>query len=60
MTDEQKQIYHITDMLNGEINRMCVTDDIGELQSMYGFAKKNLEQLWGMMYQKLKTREANK
>lgn len=30
------------DMLNGNINRMCVTDDLSEMIDMYEYAPKNL------------------
>ncbi len=32
-----------TDLLTGNMNRMCVTDDLKELESMYDFTKKKLE-----------------
>ncbi len=43
LSKQQKQELDVQlDMLNGNINRMCVTDDVDELNSMYGYAKKRL------------------
>lgn len=35
-----------TDLLKGNINRMCVTDDRQELYIMYSFAKKRIDNLF--------------
>lgn len=46
MTEKECQkIYFLTDMLQGEINRMCVTDEFKELEVLYEFALKNLQEL---------------
>lgn len=43
LSKQQKQELDVQlDMLKGNINRMCVTDDVDELNSMYGYAKKRL------------------
>ena len=47
---ERKEILNLADMIHGEINRMCVTKDLSELDSMALYAKKNLEKLSKMIY----------
>ena len=39
------EMYHETDMLRGNINRMCVTDDKDELDSMYQWALFRLKRI---------------
>lgn len=34
------------EMLKGNINRMCVTDDIDELERIFIFAKNRLEEIY--------------
>lgn len=51
MTDlEMKRIYNLADILQGEINRMCVTRELSELDTMYAHAKRNLYILWTNIY----------
>ena len=38
---ERKEIMNLADTLQGEINRMCVTDKENELESMYQYAIQN-------------------
>lgn len=59
MTNYQKQIDNITDMIRGEINRMCVTDNLAELDAMHTYSVKNLEKLHELMYQRWKERKVN-
>lgn len=47
---ERKKILNLADTIQGEINRMCVTKDLAELDSMALHAKKNLEKLSKMIY----------
>ena len=47
---ERKKMFNLVDTLNGEINRMCVTKDLSEFDTMYGHAKKNLDKLSKMIY----------
>lgn len=49
--EERKKMMNLADMLQGEINRMCVTKDLSEFDSMYGYAKKNLDKLSKMIYE---------
>lgn len=48
--NERKTMMILADTINGEINRMCVTKDLSELDTMYGHAKKNLDKLSKMIY----------
>ncbi len=48
--NERKKMMILTDTIEGEINRMCVTKDLAEFDSMYGHAKRNLEKLSKMIY----------
>lgn len=45
------------DMLKGNINRMCVTDDDVELESMQQWAKKRIDRIYSYNYQRLRERE---
>lgn len=38
---ERKEVEYLRDMLNGDINRMCVTDDLVELGNNATYALKN-------------------
>lgn len=40
--DELQKIWNEEDMLKGNINRMCVTDDLEEFERMFEFAKKRI------------------
>ncbi len=48
--NERKSMMILADTIQGEINRMCVTNDLAEFDTMYGHAKKNLEKLSKMIY----------
>lgn len=48
---EQIAVNSIVDTINGEINRMCVTSDLEEFDTMYQHAKKNLENLAKIIYE---------
>lgn len=48
--NERKTIMILADTIQGEINRMCVTKELSEFDTMYGHAKKNLEKLSKMIY----------
>ena len=51
MTERDRQIMmNLADTIKGEINRMCVTKELSEFDTMYGHAKKNLEKLSKMIY----------
>ena len=47
---ERKEMMNLADMIQGEINRMCVTKELPEFDSMYGHAKKNIEKLSVLIY----------
>lgn len=51
MTERERQIMmNLADTIQGEINRMCVTKELSELDSMAIYAKKNIEKLQLMRY----------
>lgn len=46
MTREERQkVMNLADMIEGEINRMCVTEELSELDSMTLWAMKNICEL---------------
>lgn len=47
---KRNEIINLADTIKGEINRMCVTDDLTELDIMYQHAKKNLDNIAKMIY----------
>lgn len=49
--NERKAIINLADTIKGEINRMCVTADLAEFDTMYGYAKRNLDKLSKMIYE---------
>ena len=51
---ERKEMLILADTIEGEINRMCVTHDLSELDSMALHARKNIEKLHNMRYEELK------
>lgn len=42
---ERKEIEYLRDMLNGNINRMCVTDDLVDLYDNATYALKKINRL---------------
>ena len=48
--NERKTMMILADTLQGEINRMCVTKELSEFDTMYEHAKNNLEKLSKMIY----------
>lgn len=51
MTEKQrKEIMILADTIQGEINRMCVTRNLSEFDTMYAHAKTNIDKLSKMIY----------
>lgn len=48
--NERKAIMILADTIQGEINRMCVTTELTELDTMYKHARVNIDKLLGMIY----------
>lgn len=48
--NERKSMMILADTIQGEINRMCVTKELSELDTMYVHAKGNLDKLSKMIY----------
>ena len=46
--DKHKEMMILADMIKGEINRMCVTNDIIELNNMSLYARNNIGKLRDM------------
>lgn len=42
----RQELYNEIGMLNGNVNRMCVTDSIDELNSMKEWAEKRIKKLF--------------
>ena len=42
---ERKEVEYLRDMLNGNINRMCVTDDLVELHNNATYALKEINRI---------------
>lgn len=49
--NERKTMMILADTIEGEINRMCVTKELNELDTMYVHAKRNLDKLSKMIYE---------
>lgn len=59
-TDNDLRIIHNEkDMLEGNINRMCVTDDCSELLAMRDFAIRRIKHIYQVNYERLTGKELN-
>lgn len=51
MTENERiKMMILADTIQGEINRMCVTNELAEFDTMYGHAKRNIDKLSKMIY----------
>ena len=48
--NERKLMINLANTIQGEINRMCVTKELSEFDTMYWHATHNLENLYNMIY----------
>lgn len=48
--NERKSMLVLANTIKEEINRMCVTKELVELDTMYNHAKRNLDALLKMIY----------
>ena len=48
--NERKEMMNLADTIKGEINRMCVTNDLEEFLRTSAYAKLNLEKLSKMIF----------
>lgn len=48
--NERKEMMNLADTIQGEINRMCVTKELEEFDTMYLHAKRNLDILMWHIY----------
>lgn len=55
MIDEnkRKEILNLADTMQGEINRMCVTDDFEELWKMEKYLILNAHKMWEMNHDRI-------
>ena len=60
MLKNYNELCNEMDLLDGNINRICVTKDEKELESMYKFAKKRLEEIYNYNTQRIKKLNRNK
>ena len=51
--DELQKIQIEEDMLKGNINRMCVTDELGELESMRNYAISRINRIYNTNLERL-------
>ena len=51
--DDLNKIYEQIDLLKGNINRMCVTDDMMELQRMFDLARIRLNNIHSINFKRL-------
>ena len=55
MTEQERKImFNLTDTIQGEINRMCVTKDLAELDTMALHARENIKKLQDMRYKDMR------
>ena len=52
-----RRIMEIADMIEGEINRMCVTKDAKELESMMNYAWGNIIKLYTLRLEDMRGEE---
>lgn len=59
MNEQAKQMMmNLADMIKGEINRMCVTNDLCELNTMALHATNNIKKLQNMRFADFRTESA--
>ena len=58
--NERKTMMILADTIEGEINRMCVTKELSELDTMACHATKNIMRLRDMRYSDFKADKENK
>lgn len=56
---QSQEVLLIADTIEGEINRICVTDDLEELDTMALHALKNIEKLQSIRYKDIKGERAD-
>lgn len=55
---QSQELLLIADAIDGEINRMCITDDLEELDTMALHALKNIKKLQSIRYKDIKGERA--
>lgn len=54
MDEQRGTMFNLVDTIQGEINRMCVTDELHELDTMALHARKNIDRLHDICYERFK------
>ena len=57
--NNRQVILNLSDVIKGEINRICVTDELAELSAMHSYVKNNLEKLVNIRYMELRKETNN-
>lgn len=60
MIKSHTELMQETDLLQGNINRMCVTEDEEELKNMKDWAHKRIDKIFDYTYQKIVAKHAIK
>ena len=47
---QSKEVLNLADTIIGEINRMCITADLAELNVMAMYARKNIDRIQAIRY----------
>lgn len=55
---QNKEVLNLANTIQGEINRICVSDDVEEINSMANWARQNIQKLFKLRYKDVTDREA--
>ena len=55
---QSQEVLLIADTIEGEINRICVTDNLEELDTMVLYVLKNIKKLQSIRYKDIKAERA--
>ena len=55
-----KELLNLADIIQGEINRICVTNDIKELSDMTIYVERNIHKLYSIRYKDLTEKQEEK
>jgi hypothetical protein len=53
MIENYKQLINEIEMLKGNINRMCITNDLEEIERMYYFAKYRIDEIYRYNFERI-------
>lgn len=55
--NNRKELINMCDMLQGNLNRICVSNNIHEIDEQYDYARKRLAAIYAYRYQITKTEQ---